>query len=282
MPEVASAAGVRVAAWLAAAGRALLDLFYPPRCPGCGRVGALFCAACQARIEAPPQPACIRCGHPAAAEILCATCRSIPSHLDRIASSAIFAHPLRDAIHDLKYNNNRSIARPLGGRMATYWQEQRLNADLIVPVPLHRGRLAERGYNQSALLARVLGREVGVRVAEDVLERQRATQQQVSLGAADRRQNVAGAFAGRGDVSGLNVALIDDVCTTGSTLEACAAALRANGAAGVWAFTLARARWDPKRDAAAPDAYTPGQPGSSDRNLGSPLRMVTACAARVC
>jgi ComF family protein len=231
----------------------LLDLFYPPRCPGCDRVGFLFCEACQARIEALPEPACIRCGHPAPTEILCPDCRQIPSNLDRIASSAVFAHPLRDAIHDLKYNNNRDIARPLGACMAAYWQEHRLDADLIVPVPLHRGRLAERGYNQAALLARVLGREVGVRVAEDLLERQRATQQQVGLGAVDRRQNVAGAFTGRGDVRGYNVAVIDDVCTTGSTLEACAEALEAVGAAGVWAFTLARARWEPGRTA-APDA----------------------------
>ncbi len=253
MPEVASSPYANVAAWLTAAGRALLDLFYPPRCPGCGRVGALFCEACQAQIEALPKPACIRCGHPAATETLCPECRQIPSNLDRIASSAIFDHPLRDAIHDLKYNNNRSIARPLGARMAAYWLEHRLSADLIVPVPLHRGRLAERGYNQAALLARVLGREVGVRVAEDTLERQRATQQQVGLGASDRRQNVAGAFAGRGDVSGRCVVLIDDVCTTGSTLEACATALRASGTAGVWAFTLARARWEPGSDKVASD-----------------------------
>ena len=80
---------------LAAAGEALLDLFFPPRCPGCGRVGFTFCDACQARIETPPAPACLRCGHPQDTEQLCPTCRETPSQLDRITASAIFAHPLR-------------------------------------------------------------------------------------------------------------------------------------------------------------------------------------------
>ncbi len=151
---------------LAAAGQALLDLFYPPRCPGCGRVGFTFCDACQARIELPPAPACLRCGQPAETEHLCPTCRATPSHLDRITSSAIFAHPLRDAIHDLKYNDGRSLARPLGARMAASWRQGSFAADVIIPVPLHTARLAERGYNQSALLARIMSQEIGVPIDE--------------------------------------------------------------------------------------------------------------------
>ena len=240
---------------LAAAGEALLDLFFPPRCPGCGRVGSTFCDACQARIEPPPAPACIRCGHPAEADDLCPTCRETPSHLDRIASSAIFAHPLRDAIHDLKYNDGRSLARPLGARMAASWQQGGFTADLIMPVPLHAARLAERGYNQAALLARVLSQSVGVPIDETAIVRQKATLQQAMLKAVERKENVKDAFAARrSDLTGKNIALIDDVCTTGSTLEACAQALRAAGAASVWAFTLARARWEPGHAGPAPDA----------------------------
>jgi len=243
VPEAARLPGWRNR--LAAAGQALLDLFYPPRCPGCGRVGFTFCDACQARIEPPPAPACIRCGHPAATDGLCATCRATPSHLDRIAASAVFAHPLRDAIHDLKYNNGRNLARPLGARMAVFWRQGNFAADVIIPVPLHPARLAERGYNQSALLARSMSQEISVRIDETVLVRAKATQQQALLKAGERRENVKDAFACRGRVSGQRVVLVDDVCTTGSTLESCAAVLRASGAASVWAFTLARAPWEP-------------------------------------
>ena len=115
-------------------------------------------------------------------------------------SSAVFAHPLRDAIHELKYNNGRSLARPLGARMAASWQQNRYTADLIVPVPLHAARLAERGYNQSALLARVLSQSVGVPIDEKTIVRQKATLQQAKLSAVERRENVREAFTCRGDL----------------------------------------------------------------------------------
>lgn len=248
--------GPRLVGRLSALGQGLIDLLYPPRCAGCGRVGALFCAACQARIEPLPAPACPHCGQPRPDDELCPECRAAPSHLDAIRATAIFAHPLRDAIHALKYNNAAALAGPLGARMAVAWQAAGLSADLIMPVPLHRGRLAERGYNQAALLARVLGRTAGVPVDERSLARQRATAHQVGLGRADRQVNVAGAFACQRGLAGLRVALVDDVCTTGSTLEACAKAVRAAGASSVWAFTLARARWAPGQ-ITPPDTLTP-------------------------
>jgi ComF family protein len=114
--------------------------------------------------------------------------------------------------------------------------------DVIVPVPLHPARLRRRGYNQAALLARELGRRVGLPVEERALQRVRATRSQMRLSAADRRRNVQGAFrCADGRVRGRRVLLLDDVCTTGATLEACADALRAGGAESVWALTLARA-----------------------------------------
>jgi len=216
-------------------------------------VGFTFCDACQARIEPPPAPACIRCGHPTETERLCPRCQETASHLDRIASSAVFAEPLRAAIHELKYNNGRSLARPLGARMAAGWRQSQFAADVIVPVPLHAARLVERGYNQAALLARILSAEIGIPIDEAALVRAKATQQQARLKAVERRENVRDAFACRGDVAGKRVALVDDVCTTGSTLEACAAALRSSGASSVWAFTLARAPWEPGHTGPLPD-----------------------------
>ena len=237
---------VQAATWrtrVATAGQALLDLLFPPRCVGCGRVGDLFCAACQAQIEPVRLPVCRRCGRPAATDELCPACQRTPSDLDGIVTTAIFGPPLRDAIHHLKYRNGRRLAGPLGARLAAFWPGSGLVADLLVPVPLHADRLAERGYNQAELLARALATGVGVPVATDLLLRCKATLPQVTLGRAERIQNVAGAFLCQKDVTGRRIVLIDDVCTTGSTLEACAAALRARGAVTVWAFTLARPRW---------------------------------------
>jgi len=234
------------------AGNAVLDLIFPPRCPGCGRLGELFCDACRSQVEPITGPVCPRCGRPTERAELCNSCRQSASHLDRIVSAVVFAGPIRAAIHELKYNNGRALAAPLAAYLVDAWQGADMTADCIVPVPLHARRQAERGYNQSALLARALSRSVGVPLDEKLVIRHKATQQQALLNAAQRRENVRDAFACRGPANGRQIVLVDDVCTTGSTLEACAAALRAAGAAHVSALTLARARWLPGRP--APDA----------------------------
>ena len=117
-----------------------------------------------------------------------------------------------------------------------------LTADLFVPVALHEQRIRERGYNQATLLARELSRKTGIPVREDVVRRCRDTRPQVGLSQAERRANVAGAFACTTRLDGQSVVLSDDVATTGSTLEACATALKQAGAAAVLGYTLARAR----------------------------------------
>jgi ComF family protein len=114
--------------------------------------------------------------------------------------------------------------------------------DVVVPVPLHTARLRERGYNQAALLARELAQQAGLPIDEGTLVRKRATAPQVELNAKQRKENVHGAFYCSGNaLTGKRVLLIDDVCTTGATLEACAVALYENGARSVQALTLARA-----------------------------------------
>ena len=154
---------------------------------------------------------------------------------------AVFEDRLRHAIHKLKYRRLAALAEPLGDAMARFYLQSPLPADMIVPVPLHPRRQRDRGYNQAALLANRLGRATCLPVRPAALIRVRATVAQMSLNAAQRKENVDGAF--RCDdltVRGQHVLLIDDVCTTGATLDACAVALKMAGAAEVRGLTLAR------------------------------------------
>ena len=131
----------------------------------------------------------------------------------------------------------------LGQILADTYQRYDLQVDVIVPVPLHSSRLRERGYNQSELLGHQIARLLNLPVKADALQRIRHTKSQMELSASERHQNVANAFAcADKSLSGQTVLLIDDVCTTGSTLDACACALKQSGVTSVWAVTLAKAR----------------------------------------
>lgn len=231
---------------------ALLDLLYPPRCAGCDRRGAWFCAACMAQLERIAPAHCALCGEPLAAtptppaRALCPRCRTHPLTLDGLRFAAYFAGPLRPAVHQLKYRHCRAVAPALGHLIADAFRAAPFPCELLIPVPLHAQRLRERGYNQAALLAQAVGAELAVPVQPTALVRCRATRSQVTLGAQERRDNVRGAFAvpppAIASVQGRAVAVVDDVCTTGATLEACAAALRQAGATSVWGLTLGRER----------------------------------------
>jgi ComF family protein len=221
---------------------ALLDMLYPPRCVSCGLSGPWWCSACTAQVQVIDRAVCPRCGRPQAGSVVCPQCRHSPLEIDGIRSAVMFQGPLREAIHHLKYNGRISLAEPLGKFLIECWRASDLPAEVIVPVPLHEARLRERGYNQSALLARELARASGLPIMEDAVRRVKATVPQVTLNAVERRANVHEAFLARADlVRGRRVLLVDDVCTTGATLEACSRALGQAGAASVWALTLGRA-----------------------------------------
>jgi len=220
----------------------LLNLLFPPRCVVCGQLDTWLCAPCTAQLSWIRGPVCLRCGAPLDHGELCARCRKSPPRLDAIRSPLLFEGPLRVAVHRLKYRHAWELAEPLADLLAVYWHAHPLPVDIIVPVPLHPSRLRKRGYNQAALLARAFGARVGLAVDEQALQRVRATASQMRLSAHDRRRNVEGAFCcSNGRVKGHSVLLIDDVCTTGATLEACADALRSGGAEAVSALTLGRA-----------------------------------------
>lgn len=222
----------------------LLALFFPERCVSCGQTGSPFCGECQQKVKFVRPPLCPLCGNPSPEDLLCRRCQQSAPAIDGMRSVAFFEAPLRQVVHALKYRGRRSLAAPLASLMAAYCRRHPLPADVILPVPLHRSRLRERGFNQAALLARLLSAEIDLPVGEDWLVRTRATPPQVELDASERRKNVVGAFQCRNGeaVAGCRVLLIDDVCTTGATLESCSLALRQAGAESVWAFTLARTR----------------------------------------
>ena len=219
----------------------LIDLLFPPRCGGCQTAGSLWCAACCAAVQPIEPPWCEKCGEPFVTDRLCANCRAHPLVIEKIRSAALFDGVLRQAIHRFKYERLAGMADPFGGMLADYWRAEQLTADWLIPVPLHPSRERDRGYNQSELLARQLARRVSVPVSSRGLRRTRATAVQMTLNAAQRRENVAGAFECVDTrVRGARVMIIDDVGTTGATLDACAQAVLQAGAESVMGLTLAR------------------------------------------
>jgi competence protein ComFC len=186
-------------------------------------------------------PFCPRCGRPQASGIVCPSCWQRPTEIDGIRSPFRFDEVIRKAIHELKYRNLRAISTRLAELLANYLKENQLSGEALVGVPLHPRRLRERGYNQSSLLAKELGKCVGLPVIEDCLIRVKQAQPQVKAADVEqRRRNVADAFVCRDErVKGKRIVLIDDVCTSGATLESCAAALKNKGATSVWGLTLA-------------------------------------------
>jgi ComF family protein len=219
-----------------------LDLLFPQRCIGCGKEGSFLCSACQNSLPRVMPPLCPLCGRPQPSGILCPGCVGWQASIDGIRSPFRFEGTVRQAVYSLKYRNLRALAAPLARLMSDYLAENPVPGDVLVPVPLHRKRLRERGYNQSALLAKQLGRLTGLPVEENCLVRRIHNLPQArTANVEQRRANVVGAFTCRDEgLKGRRVVLIDDVSTSGATLDACAAELKETGAESVWGLTLAR------------------------------------------
>ena len=216
-------------------GRSLLDsllaLLFPERCAGCARLGALLCQdCCAARVPNPEELG------------------RLPPSLTDVQIAFVFQSPLREAVHAFKYRCVRRLARPFGALLAAHLAARPLAVDAVLPVPLHAGRLAERGFNQAEALAREVARIVSLPLINDELVRVRATDQQARLDARSRQENMRGAFAwGKSAPPPRSVLLVDDIITTGATMGACAEALRNAGADHVYGLALARSRPDPLR-----------------------------------
>lgn len=218
------------------------DFLFPRRCVGCGREGGFICPACRAHFLPIAPPLCSFCGIPLSSGSLCSSCAGWEAAIDGIRSAFRFEGPAREAVHQLKYQNLRAIAPDMAALMVPVINLDAAPGDVLVPVPLHPKRLKERGYNQSALLARELGRLTGLPVDESCLVRQRNTRSQArTRNVLERRENVSGAFfCPNNNLQGRRVILLDDVATSGATLNAGAAALKEAGALSVRGITFAR------------------------------------------
>ena len=222
--------------------RTALDLLFPCWCLGCGREGNLICPSCCQKLPLITSPICPRCGMPQAGGILCSACLNQKHDIDSIRSPFRFEGTIKQAIYQLKYKNLRAIAEPLAELLSNYIATHPVPGEVLVPVPLHRKRLRERGYNQSELLTRELGKLIRLPVMTDCISRNRHTPTQtIATSIVERRSNVASAFTCRKhNLQNKEIILIDDVATSGATLNACAATLKAAGAASVWGLTIAR------------------------------------------
>ena len=237
----------RVTALIPGYANALVTAVLAPTCAVCSALldeplSGCVCALCWSSIQQITPPLCDRCGGPLPrADGPCSNCSDKPSAVGRARAIGEYEGTLREIIHALKYSGRISLARPLAERMRRRGRDLLKDVDCVVPVPLHWRREYHRGFNQAHEIARHLGPPI-----VNALRRPRATRAQVELPADQRRANVASAFALRRGwqrgptIQGRKLLLIDDVSTTGATLEACAGALKDFGALEVYALTAAR------------------------------------------
>jgi len=203
----------------------LTDLVFPPCCNSCGRVDTLWCDSCLVELQRLPlQPI-----------------YSNLQHLDGCAATTEHTGILQAAIHAFKYLDQQQLAHPLADRLGIALQETQWTYDSIIPVPLHISRFKERRYNQSEVLCNALMGVTGQPVKSGVLMRHRHTPPQVGLNRQQRLINVADAFIATQPLTGERILLIDDVQTTGATLQACAQAMRNSGANRIYALTVTAA-----------------------------------------
>ncbi len=222
---------------------ALIELALPERCLVCGRFGGSLHPECVGELPAADGLRCPRCwapSHRTDTGLLCERCsgEELPRGLDELRASFRFTGLARRSILEAKFRGVSTLLDSLGLSLAAEvqpgWQP-----DAVVPIPLAAARQRRRGFNQSELLARRISEAVDVPLRLDLLSRARDTESQASLDAEHRQENIRGAFAAR-DADGLRVLLVDDVTTTGATLDEAARALRYAGATHVFGLAVAR------------------------------------------
>jgi len=237
--------------WLPRLGRRGLDIVYPAHCPGCGsgtaEPGAL-CGACWQTMAFIARPYCERLGTPFSVDVggplLSPAAIAEPPAFDRARAVALHEGDARLFVTRLKFGDRLDLAKPMGRLMAAAGKEVLEGAHALVPVPLHWTRHLWRRFNQSSVLAEEIALQCGVPVMHDLIRRRKRTPQQIGLSKAERASNLQGAFevpvAAKPRVEGRHLVLVDDVHTTGATLNACARVLRRAGAARIDVVTFTK------------------------------------------
>ena len=212
---------------------------WPQSCVLCGAPdsGATLCVPCRQDLPWLPSRRCAVCALPLASGAVCGACSVRPPRFDGVDAPFAYRFPVAGLIHALKYGGRLALARTLGEALA---EAVRPDADAIVPMPLARGRLAERGFNQALEIARVVAARTGIPLRRDAARRVVETPPQAALPWKERARNVRRAFACNADVAGQRIAVVDDVLTTGATLDELAGQLRLAGAASVVGWVVAR------------------------------------------
>ena len=233
--------------------KGLIDLIFPPLCAFCGSPLAEddrgeICPGCLRNVRFISPPICPKCGVPfisqSGEDHLCGQCLRRRWHFGSARALGLYDGPIREAIHALKYERKSFLAKPLVGLLDKGYPFMDYGSyDLLVPVPLHAKRLRERGFNQALVLGRAMARREGVPCTGFILRKTRPSAPQIHLSLRERQRNVKGSFAvaDPAKVRGKRALLIDDVMTTGSTVNECTRELSKAGAAQVDVFTVARA-----------------------------------------
>ncbi len=232
----------------------LLDGFYPRRCVGCGRFSREpFCTLCLDLLPRVYPPTCPRCGAPMGDLPDCAYCQGYTYRFDRAVCAGLYAGPLRRAVINLKFHRWLRAVEPLSALLVEALScpenASLLEADGLMPVPIHPRRRAQRGFNQAEEIAQMVSQQIGIPLMKGLVRRQFYRRPQVGLTGARRWENVQGAFevACPELIRGKRILLLDDVFTTGSTFDACADVLKQAGAVEVLALAIAREIDSPQR-----------------------------------
>lgn len=227
-------------------GKSLKRRFLSPRCVGCSQAGGWFCPFCFSKIKLVESFVCPVCGERTLEGFTHRDCRSGDS-LDRLVSVYQFKPPIKQAIYLLKYHRQYQLAKVFAGLLVEELEDLGIDFGeeaLVVPVPMYVERAWRRWFNQAEILAYELGKALELELRRDLLKRVFETKSQTKLTRPERKKNVEDVFWvpwwRRGDVAGRDILLIDDVCTTGATLNSCAKTLKKAGARFVWGLTVAQ------------------------------------------
>ena len=232
----------------------IVDCLFPPLCHYCREPlhdsrKIRLCDSCFAGVTLLESPLCPLCGYPflhgSCSDHLCGTCTLVRPAFDAARGAVLFDGVIRELIHQFKYSGKTMLRRPLALLAADQLNQfvSDSGPNIVIPVPLHKKRLRQRGFNQAILLGEIFAKRWELPLLRNTLRRVRWTEPQVNLSAAERLENVKGAFAvsSSSDLSGKKILLVDDVYTTGSTVKECAKILKHAGAEAVIACAVARA-----------------------------------------